>query len=254
MKNLLSLLVFTFITTSIFSQGLIEEKYEHYLDQEEVTHVYISGKLFDFASTIAAGIDDDEVKELSEFASKIKSFSLIKVPNSANAKAEYAKGIDYVGEDYDELMRVRDDGSKFAIFVDEEDDVVYEVVGIGISDGEFIALSLVGEMDLNKIAEFVSKADSDMFEPLKRMEEFRPDELKVYPNPSSPGAEMTIEVPDGMIGGNATLIDANGNKIKSITINNSKEKLDTNGLTAGNYFVEFNNDSITMKKQIIIIQ
>lgn len=254
MKNLLSLLLIAFVSSSLFSQGIIERNYSQYVDQEDVTHVYVSGKLFDFASIIASNVDDKEVRELSEFASKIESFSLIKVPNTTKAEGEFQKGLKDVQGDYEELMRVRDEGTKFAIFVDEENDIVYEVVGLGVVDGEFIALSLVGEMDLNKIADFVSKADSDVFSPFKRLNEFNPEEMKVYPNPTNVSSELNLEVPEAMIGGNATLFDVNGSKIKSFEVKSSKETLSTDGLRPGNYFIELNKESISMKKQVIIVQ
>jgi len=255
MKNLLSFLLVLFVSSSIFGQqSIIERNYSQYVDQEDVTHVYVSGKLFDFASIIASNVDDEEVRELSEFASKIESFSLIKVPNATKAQAEYKKGIEDVQNDYVELMRVRDEGNKFVVFVDEADDIVYEIVGLGISDGEFIALSLVGEMDLNKIAEFVSKADTEVLSPFKRLNEFSPEEMKVYPNPTNASSEVSLEVPEAMIGGTATIYDANGVKIRSVDVSNKKQTISTEDLRPGNYFVELNKETISMKKQLIVVQ
>lgn len=254
MKNLLSLLLVIFVSTSIFGQGIIERNYSQYVDQEDVTHVYVSGKLFDFASIIGSNVEDEEVRELSEFASKIESFSLIKVPNTTKADAEYKKGLNDVQGEYDELMRVRDEGTKFVVFVDEENDVVYEIVGLGVVDGEFIALSLVGEMDLNKIAEFISKTDSEALTPFKRLEEFNPEEMKVYPNPTNVASEINLEVPEAMIGGQATLYDANGSKVKTFTVNGKRQTISTDNLSPGNYFVELNKETVSMKKQLIIVQ
>ncbi|MDF1697711.1 MAG: DUF4252 domain-containing protein [Saprospiraceae bacterium] len=254
MKNLLSLLLIVFVSSSIFGQGIIERNYSQYVDQEDVTHVYVSGKLFDFASIIASNVEDEEVRELSEFASKIESFSLIKVPNTTKADAEYKKGLNDVQGEYEELMRVRDEGTKFVVFVDEENDVVYEIVGLGVVDGEFIALSLVGEMDLNKIAEFISKADSEAFEPLKRLEEFNPEEMKVYPNPTNVSSEINLEVPEAMIGGKAVLFDANGSKIKTFDVSSKKQTISTDNLRPGNYFIELNKETVSMKKQVIVVQ
>jgi hypothetical protein len=254
MKNLLPLLLVLFISSSIFGQGIIERNYSQYVDQEDVTHVYVSGKLFDFASIIASKSENQEAKELSEFASKIKSFSLIKVPNSGKAEAEFQKGLKDVQKDYEELMRVRDESNKFVVFVDEENDIVYEVVGLGVSDGEFIALSLVGEMDLNKIADFISKANTDAFAPLKRLEEFNPEEMKVYPNPANASSQMNLEVPEAMVGGTATIFDMNGAKVSSFNVSKRKEMIPTTNLKPGNYFVELNKESVSMKRQIIIVQ
>ena len=254
MKNLLSLLLIIFVSTTVFSQGIIERNYEHYVDQEDVTHVYVSGKLFDFASIIVSGSDDPQLKDLSDFAASIQSFSLIKVPNNNKAASEYNKGIQDVKGEYEELLLVRDEGTKFALFVDEEDDIVYELVGLGIDDGEFIAFSLVGEMDLNKISDFISKADEDVFTPLKRLNDFDTDEMKLYPNPTNVSSELNVEVPESMIGGTATLYNTNGVKVKTFKVNNSKESIMTDGLQPGNYFVELNKESLSIRKQVIIVQ
>lgn len=254
MKNLLPLLLAIFVSSSAFGQGIIERNYSQYVDQEDVTHVYISGKLFDFASIIGSKVDDQEVRDLSEFASTIESFSLIKVPNATNAHTEYKKGLRDVQGDYEELMRVRDEGNKFVLFIDEEDDIVYEIVGLGVADGEFIALSLVGEMDLNKISDFVSKAESEALQPLKRLEEFNPEDMKVYPNPTNVSSEINLEVPESMVGGQATIYDANGAKIRTMKVQGRKEMISTSDLKPGNYFVELNKESVSMKRQIIIVQ
>lgn len=254
MKNLFSLLFIVFISSSVYSQGIIERNYSQYVDQEDVTHVYVSGKLFDFASVIGSQVEDEEVRELSEFASKIESFSLIKVPNSEKADAEFKKGVSDVQGELDELMRVRDEGTKFVVFVDEEDDVVYEVVGLGVVDGEFIAISLVGEMDLNKIADFVSKAETDVFTPLKRLDDYNPEDMKVYPNPANLSSEINLDVPEAMVGGKAVLYDANGAKIKTFDVTKRTETISTTNLKAGNYFVELNKESISMKRQLIVVQ
>ena len=122
MKNLFYVLILTAFSSATFAQGIIEKQYSNYLDKDEVTHVFVSGKMFDLAATIGKGIEDEEIKELSEFASKIESFSLIKVPNKDVAMTEFKKGKASIANDYDELMRVRDEGTRFAIFIDEEDD------------------------------------------------------------------------------------------------------------------------------------
>lgn len=254
MKNLIYAFALTLFSSAVFAQGIIEREYSQYLEQDEVTHVFVSGKMFDFASTIGSSVDDQEVKEISEFASKIESFSLIKVPNKNVAMMEFKKGMKSIAGDYDELMRVRDDGTRFAVFVDEENDVVFEIVGLGVVDGEFIALSLVGEMDLNKIADFVGKMDNDALEPLKRIGEFKPNEVKVYPNPTSTNSEFKIDIPEGMVGGNITLYSANGNKVRTMKADSESSSIKTSDLSAGNYFIEIQKESVTMKKQLIIIE
>ena len=109
-------------------------------------------------------------------------------------------------------------------------------------------------MDLNKIADFVGKMDNDALEPLKRIGEFKPNEVKVYPNPTSTNSEFKIDIPEGMVGGNITLYSANGNKVRTMKADSESSSIKTSDLSAGNYFIEIQQESVTMKKQLIIIE
>jgi len=109
-------------------------------------------------------------------------------------------------------------------------------------------------MDLNKIAELIGKMDNDALEPLKRIDEFKPNEVKVYPNPTSTNSEFAIDIPEGLVGGKITLYSANGNKVKTIDADNESTSLKTNELSPGNYFIEIQKESVTIKKQVIIIE
>ncbi|MEE9439670.1 MAG: DUF4252 domain-containing protein [Saprospiraceae bacterium] len=255
MKNLLLLIAFVFTSQLSIGQGFIDRNYSDYLSNEDVTHVFLSGKLFDFASVIGANIEDEETKELSEIASKIESFSLIKVPKNGKATTDFKKGLKDIRGSYDELLSVRNEGEKFSVFVEEQNDVVYEFVGLGVVDDEFIAISLVGEFDLNKVAEIVNKIQSDeSLSPLKRMADYNVSDLKVYPNPTTSNSYINIDAPEHMIGATATLIDVNGAKIKDFKIKSDKNSIDTNNLSPGKYFIALKKEGVTMKKHFVIIQ
>lgn len=254
MKKFIYVFVIAIFANSAFAQGIIDREFSSYLDQENVTHVYVSAKMFDIVSTVAAGLNDEDVKEITDFAQDIESFSLIKVPAPVDALGEFKKGLNSLSDSYEELVRVRDEGTRFAVFIAEENDIVYEIVGLGAVDGEFIALSLVGRMDLNKVADFVSKIDNEAFEPLKRMSDINPAEVKVYPNPATKNTALTIEIPEKMIGSDVSLYATNGQKIKTVKGASTSISLNTTDVVEGSYFVEIEKDGVTIKKQVIILQ
>jgi hypothetical protein len=83
---------------------------------------------------------------------------------------------------------------------------------------------------------------------------YNPNEVKVYPNPTSANSEFTIEIPEGMVGGKITLFDASGTKVRTVNAVAENTILKTSELSAGNYFIEIQKETVTMKKQVIIIE
>ncbi|MEM9549184.1 MAG: T9SS type A sorting domain-containing protein, partial [Bacteroidota bacterium] len=79
-------------------------------------------------------------------------------------------------------------------------------------------------------------------------------DMKVYPNPANLSSEINLDVPEAMVGGKAVLYDANGAKIKTFDVTKRTETISTTNLKAGNYFVELNKESISMKRQLIVVQ
>ena len=254
MKKSVLLVVLMVIGNLTFGQSIIEKHYQKYVEDENVTHVFVSSKFFDFATAITSGMDDEDVKELSEFAANIESFSLIKVPQLKDAVAEYNKGMSSLPSSYDELVRVRAEGNRFTVLVDEEDDIVYELVGLGIADGDFIAFSLIGELDLNKISEFISKANNDMLAPVKEMVNEDVAEVKVYPNPATANSRFMLDVPENLIDARVNIYNMNGERVREFIAKSETTQINTNNLPAGNYYVEVQNDTFSVKKKLIVIQ
>jgi hypothetical protein len=252
---LLAALCLSFSFTS--AQNVIEKHFQSYADQEDITEVFVSGQLFKYAAHF---VDDEDFGELEEvgvedakdFILSIQSFQLIKVPEIADANSEYNRGLSKISNSHEELIVVRDNNNQFSLHVDENNGIVSELVGIGISENEFIVFSLLGEMDFDNLGKLVSKIQMENFAKNSIVSEIDIDEMKVYPNPASTEGILNIDVPQSMIGGNARLYDINGNVIQQFKIEQQQQKLQAEGLTPGYYVVELQKDAVSMKKKVLV--
>jgi hypothetical protein len=65
---------------------------------------------------------------------------------------------------------------------------------------------------------------------------------------------LSIEIPEKMIGGKVSLINANGAKVGDANVDGSIHKIQTSGLTPGYYFVTIDKDGVLMKKKVLVVR
>lgn len=241
------------------SQNVIDRYYQSYVEQDNITEVFVSGQLFKYAAHF---IDDSDFEELEEagvedakaFITSVESFQLIKVPDLMDAVSVYKSGLSKIKNSHEELIIMRHEDSQFSLHVDEDNGVVSELVGMGTDDGEFVVFSLLGNMDLDQLGKLISKVQMGNFTENNVVSEIQLDidDMKVYPNPASTEGILNIEVPQSMLGGNARLYDMNGNVIQQFVIESQQQKLEVEGLTPGYYVVELQKDAVSMKKKVLV--
>jgi len=253
----LSLIFCALISIQLSAQNAVEKYFSNHLDNQEATVVQVSGKLFQYAAAIAPdNIEEEEdfpVKDAKEFLQNITSFTLVKVDSLANSQDEYRRGLNSIGDEFEELVRVRDKENKVSILIDETGDVIHEIIALVTTENEFIAASLTGEMRIDQIQDIVSKIQSDDMQSIMRTADVNLEEMKVYPNPATRDAVMIMEVPEGMIGGTATVYDMSGNQIKTIDVSDVKTEIVTSGMSEGQYVVAMDKAGVTLKKSFIIV-
>jgi len=252
MKNLFLICMTILSANLITAQNIIDDKFQHLTDLDNATTINITGKLFDLVSHFD-DTGDEEADEIIEFASKITGIKLLALEDHSDAANEYTRGMSYIGNDFDELIQIRSKDGNLSIFVDEEDGVIYELVGLGTDNSEFLVFTLTGEMDLNKVGEIVSDINLDGRDRLETLEDLEIDDLKIYPNPSSRNGEVTLEIPKQFKGGTATVVDESGRVIKTYKLNSSKQTIDTSNFSSGLHFVKISKDGVSMKKKIVLV-
>ncbi len=252
MKNFILIALLASFTTGIFAQNIIEREFSHYIDQENVTSVFVSGKVFEYASYIET--NEPEFEEIKDFITTIESFNLIAVQDHPTPAEEYRAATKRVGSDYEELIRVTDKEGNITVYIDEENGIVTELVGIASGEKEFVVFSLYGRMDLNKVGELAGKLQSDGFEQLSVIRDNEVAKVKVYPNPTNAADGFTLEVPESMDGGTGTVYDMNGSKINSFPLRTGDQNMETQSYAPGKYIVELQKDGVRIKKKLIVVQ
>lgn len=255
MKNSIALLLAICFTYTLSAQSFVDKHYSDLMDDERSTVVFVSGKLFDFAGYVDVQNEDEEVKNIKKMITSIEAFSLVKSDHLSDPIAEYKKGVQSISSDYEELVRVRDKQNNVSLHIDEEDGVVYEIIALASTENnEFIAASLLGEIDLEQVSKIVSKFQEEGMPLLTDIDELELEDVKVYPNPVQSNARVTLEVGESLIGGTVRVIDLNGKVMSTYDITQSNTQISTDDLIDGQYFVEATKENVSVKKQIIVLR
>lgn len=252
MKSVLTIL-FSFGLIFLQAQNFIDKNFAQYEDFNETTVVHVAAKSFEYASYIIPSNDEEEIA-LKEFVASVNSLDLIAVSDLESAKSEYRRGVRILEAGYKELINIKDKASHYSFYIDSNDDIVYELVGIGNDENDFFVVSVTGEMKLDLIASIISKIDSDDFSPLAKLGEYDAAQFELYPNPVNSSSKLTIEIPDGMIGGSGTVYDLSGSALDKFDITDVQHTLKINNLSPGTYVIGLSKDEISLKKQVVIVR
>lgn len=252
MKSLTAVLIAIFATTSLFAQNIIDDQFSQYKVLENFTNVQVSSKMFELAGYIEFDESDEDLSELKEMISTIDAFQLIAGRALENPMPMYKDALAKVSKSHEELMRVTDKEGKFSFFIDEKRGVVREIVGIGTTEQELIIFSFTGKMNLKQLGKMANKMQSDGVPFFNKLKEHKASEVNIYPNPVEGGDDMTIEMPDNLTGGQATVYDMKGQVMQSFDITSEKQTIPTRGLPSGSYVVEMRNEGVVLKKRMVV--
>ena len=245
-----SLLISSFLLTA---QNFINRHYDEYVDLDRSTVVQVYGKSFALAANVIPE-NTEEAKELGEFVASINALNLLVVPDLPNARAEYDRGISVVGRDFEELLRIKESDGRLSLYIDADDDVVYEVVAIGHNDDELVVFSLTGEMRLDLLSSYIGKMNITDAKPLQKLKTFDAEEFAIYPNPVKSGSTLQVAVPSSFDGGKASIIDLNGKILQTFPISGGRQEISINDLAAGSYVVSFEHQDINVQKRVVVVK
>ncbi|MEM1320517.1 MAG: PQQ-dependent sugar dehydrogenase [Bacteroidota bacterium] len=94
-------------------------------------------------------------------------------------------------------------------------------------------------LDYNPITSVGGPAPADQF-------------LKVFPNPTAAGAEMTLQVSPNFIGKQVELISFNGSIVWAKQIDGARLSIPTQQLIRGNYYIKATNEAGTITQKVVI--
>ena len=190
LRLLLAAALAAFVTLGAHAQDdAISTYFGKYVDDEESTVVYISGKMFDLMESVIKNLDTEDmsgeqVDALTEVVQDMRALRIVSRPG-ANSIAEYkaARQTLLGAKPYEVLMTVRERGNTFVDFyVRERDGLVDELLLlIGESpegrvakaladdeetaslggDGSFTLLSFEGRIAIDRIGDLARAFEDD---------------------------------------------------------------------------------------------
>lgn len=134
----------------------IDKYFQQYVDDDRFTVVYISSKLFELIGKLDVdGLDfeDKEAEAVMDIAKDLKGLRVLVAEEDAMALYKEAKQKINTKE-YEILMTVRDkDGDNVEFLVKEDaNNVINELLLMVGGEDEFVLLSFVGKIDMDKIS------------------------------------------------------------------------------------------------------
>lgn len=166
MKNIFSFAVALLLTFSASAQGdAIERFFKDYQDDQNFSVVYVAPKMFQMVSKVTDGSED---KELAAIVKDLKGLRILKTsvtPDKIYKEANRRLNI----KEYEELVTVRDKDQNVRFVTKEANGTINELLLLVGGKDEFVLMSFVGNIDLNKISRLAKKLELDGAEHLDKV-------------------------------------------------------------------------------------
>lgn len=165
------LLIFTTLAAITFSasaQGdAIDRFFESYQDSDDFTSVYVSPRMFQMVAKVAG---DEMEGELADVVKDLRGLQVLKTEN--NAMTYYKEAIKKIPTaEYELLVKVREEDQNVRILSKSTGDIVHELLVLVGGEDEFILLSFVGDIDINKLAKLAKMLDIDGADSLELLDD-----------------------------------------------------------------------------------
>ena len=167
MKKLMLIMLFCTSLTplSIWAQtDAITQYFDKYMDDENFTVVYITPKMFQMISKL--DLKDPDAKEIKEVLQDLKGLRILQTEKNA---MQYYKEViaKFKPTEYELLMTVRDKGENVRFWTKESGGVISELLMLVGGVKEFVMISFIGNISLDKISKLANKMNVDGMEHLK---------------------------------------------------------------------------------------
>ncbi|PUZ23127.1 DUF4252 domain-containing protein [Chitinophaga parva] len=173
MKKLFLLAVLAFLAVqTTFAQtsggSVIDKFFNKYAGDESFTLVSISPKMFSMFSKFDA--NDPDAKQMLQVAQKLRSMRILAKEDAKNGLALYKEAAAYLNPSYEELMTVRSKGNdvKFLTKENAKGNIEELIMLVGGTE-TFVAISIVGDIDLNEISKMAQGMNIEGMDDLKNV-------------------------------------------------------------------------------------
>lgn len=148
----------------------ISKYFDQYLDDDNFTVVYVSGKMFDMIAKVDIDeLQDEEAQIIMDVAKDIKGLRVLVTDVDPKQYYKQARKLINVDDGYEVLLTVRDKGDNVNFWIKETNNVIEELFLLVGSEDEFVLVSFLGRLDLNKIAQLADKIEMSGAEHLQKI-------------------------------------------------------------------------------------
>lgn len=170
MKRLLLALLLVIASTQLFAQqgSAIDRFFQKYENDQTFTLISVTPKMFSMFTKL--DINSSEGQSFLKVIKKIRGLKILAREDSKDGGKLYREASALLTKEYEELMTVRDgkDDLRFLVKENAQGNIAELIMLIG-SDTEFLAMSLVGDIDLAEISQIAGGMNIDGFDKLKKL-------------------------------------------------------------------------------------
>jgi hypothetical protein len=170
MKRLLLALLLVIASTQLFAQqgSAIDRFFQKYESDQSFTLISVTPKMFSMFTKL--DINSSEGQSFMKVIKKIKGLKILAKEETKEGARLFREASAQLTKEYEELMTVRDgkDDLRFLVRENAQGNIAELVMLIG-SDTEFLAMSLVGDIDLAEISQIAGGMNIDGFDKLKKL-------------------------------------------------------------------------------------
>jgi hypothetical protein len=170
MKRSLLLLLAVFASFHLFAQqgSVIDRFFQKYENDRNFTLVSITPKMFSMFAKVDAG--DADAKNLMHVIQKLKGLRILAKEDTKDGPRLYREAASFLSSDFEELMTIRDKDSDLKFLVKENSKGnINELIMLVGSANQFLAMSLVGDIDLNEISQIAGSVNIEGMDKLKNV-------------------------------------------------------------------------------------
>jgi hypothetical protein len=166
---LILLLVVAGLRLSAQVQGsAIDRFFQKYEEDRSFTLVSVTPKMFSMFSKL--DINTGEGQQFMQVIKKLRGLRILAKEDTKDGPRLYREAAAFLTKDMEELMTVRDDNTdlKFMVKENAKGNIAELIMLVGSND-EFVAMSLVGDIDLNEISQIAGNMNIHGMENLKKL-------------------------------------------------------------------------------------
>ncbi|MCB0761999.1 MAG: DUF4252 domain-containing protein [Flavobacteriales bacterium] len=240
------------ISTTSFAQNAIVDHFSDYEANEKFTRLHATSKAFEMALELES--DNPEEQELIEALGKIKGMTVLMTDNTEEAAAMFKQATSRPDKDYEVLMTVDDNDGHAVFYVREDRGTIAELLVIAHGAKEFGIATIWGEIDLKQVKKLTDTFTVQGMEKFDEAKAAATRDIKVYPNPSTPGSPAQIDIPESLQGGTIEIRDLNGKRVAQAKARMGKQALPVANLSPGTYLVVLQFEGLSLYSERLVVE